>query len=344
MSSHPGLHSHADLLPLDGGLVGRPRPDVSVVVPAFNEADALPLLASRISDVLGRADLRWELILVDDGSRDGTAGIIRALVAEHDEVRGRLLAGRQGKSLALVSGLRAARGRVVVTMDADLQDLPEEIPRLLSALRSRELDVVQAWRERRNDTPFKRMASWAFNRLCSAFSGLPLHDVNCGFKAMQARAARSLRLGPDLHRFIPVLLHRQGFAVGEEPVRHARRAFGRSKYGWGRYVRGFSDLVTVVLLPRLLQAAQPAFGPIALLCLLGSAASAGALLAWGSLSRMGLLWEAGLTSLGLAVAGLLALVLSLLARAEDRPPAEPRIAEELEPPSASGRDPGPRLR
>jgi len=298
---------------LTGGQA-EPAPEISVVVPAHNEQPSIELLAGRVRDVLDREGRTWELILVDDGSDDGTGDAIRALHAQDERIRGRILRRRHGKSAALRVGLASARGDLVVTMDADLQDLPEEIPTMLAGIERRGLDVVQAWRKERNDPGFKVFASWVFNAMCSAFSGLRLRDVNCGFKAMTRRAARSLDLGSDLHRFIPVLLHRQGFAVGEVEVRHARRAFGHSKYGVLRYFRGFNDLIGVVLLPRLLHAAAPLMGPAALVLMLAAIGFGLALLTMLMVGHVGMLWETGLTALGLGVASLLCLALSLLSR------------------------------
>jgi len=289
-------------------------PDVSVVVPAHNEFPSIELLAGRVRDVLDREGRTWELIVVDDGSDDGTADALHRLRAEDPRFRARILRSRHGKSAALRVGFAAARGSIVVTMDADLQDLPEELPTMLAGIEEQGFDVVQAWRKERNDPGFKVFASWVFNSLCSAFSGLRLRDVNCGFKAMTRDAARTLDLGADLHRFIPVLLHRRGFAVGEVSVRHARRAFGHSKYGVLRYFRGFNDLIGVVLLPRLLLGVAPLLAPVAVVSFLGAVAFAVALGVMLALGHVGLLWETGLSALGLSVAGLLCLSLSLLSR------------------------------
>jgi glycosyltransferase involved in cell wall biosynthesis len=228
----------------------REGPDVSVVIPAHGEASALPLLLDRVAFVLERERLRFEVIVVDDGSADGSAAILRRRHGEDPRLRARILSKRHGKSAALDTGLRAARGRFVVVMDADLQDLPEEIPGLLRALDDGGFDLVQGWRQDRADPRGKVVASRVFNALCARFSGLPLHDVNCGFKAMRRHVLPSLRLGDDMHRFIPVLVQRRGFRVGEVPVRHARRAFGHSKYGPRRYARGLLDLALAVALPR----------------------------------------------------------------------------------------------
>ena len=291
----------------------RPAPDVSVVVPAHNEEPALRALVGRVRDALEQQGHSWELIVVDDGSGDGTPQLLRTLHAEDDRVRVRMLRTRHGKSAALDVGLRSARGDVVVTMDADLQDQPEEIPVLLEALESG-LDVVQAWRVEREDTWFKVVASWVFNALCSAFSGLRLRDVNCGFKAMRRSAALGLHLDADLHRFIPVLLHRQGFRVGEVRVRHARRAHGRSKYGVLRYFRGFTDLIGVILLPRLLHGVAPLLGPLGVLLLLASTGFLAVLVLFAAQGRAGLLWELGLSAGGAFVTALLCFSLAYMAR------------------------------
>lgn len=228
-----------------------PRPRLSIVVPAHDERQSLGQLAHRLRDVLDREGWGFELIVVDDGSRDGTAALLDELGAEDPRFRACYLPRRTGKSAALNLGFASARGEIVVTMDGDLQDLPEEVPRLVRALETRGLDLAQAWRQQREDHPMKVFASHAFNAMCSAFSGLRLRDANCGFKAIRREALEGLVLDDDNHRFIPVLLHRRGFAIGEVPVKHARRAFGHSRYGPLRYLRGFSDLLGVVLLPRI---------------------------------------------------------------------------------------------
>lgn len=289
-------------------------PEVSVVVPARNEAASLDVLAARVRDSLDGAGLTWELVLIDDGSTDGSADRMRALAADDDRVRAQLLAGHQGKSAALACGIHSARGRYVVLMDADLQDLPEEMPVLLEPIRKGDLDLAQGWRIDRQDTPFKVLASRIFNGLCTAFSGLRVHDVNCGFKAMRREVATRLVLAEGMHRFIPVQAWRAGFRVGEVRVRHARRAFGRSRYGALRYLRGLNDLVGAVLLPRILERIAPLLAPVGLLCLLGGGVFAGALLWHLARQQVGQLWELGLSALALGSVGLLALALSALER------------------------------
>lgn len=299
---------------LPGGLSEHPPPEVSVVIPAHDEAPSLELIAGRIRDVLERAERSWEIVFIDDGSRDGSLDILRKLNDEDSRIRVLSLAFRHGKSAALDSGFRAARGSLIVTMDADLQDLPEEIPAMLEALEEEELDLVQAWRNQRNDPLHKVYASHIFNWFSWIFSGLRLHDINCGFKAMRREVAQRLRLGDDMHRFIPILVHRMGGAVGEVPVRHARRAFGRSKYGPMRYLRGFSDLLGVVLLPRLLHRLAPALAPIGVVSLLAAVVVGVILTFFIGSGRLGSLWELGLSTGVLLCGGILCLVLAYFDR------------------------------
>lgn len=315
------------------------RPDVSVVVPAKDEAASLRLLAERVRAVLDAEGLSWELVVVDDGSTDGSDRLLAEL-ARDQRIRPRVLAGNHGKSAALACGLDAARGAYVVLMDADLQDLPEEMPALLAPLRDGRLDLTQGWRTDRQDTAFKRIASKVFNGLCTAASGLRVHDVNCGYKAMTRAVARRLRLSRGMHRFLPVLAWRMGFRVGEVPVRHAHRAFGRSRYGALRYFRGLNDLFSVVLLPRILAHVSPLLAPAGLLSLAGAALCVVALVAQVVMGRAGALWETGLSALALGSVGVLCLALGTLERlgAALEQADQARIWTERELPAPSGRD------
>jgi len=297
---------------LNGDLVDGPT--VSVLVPARNEAASLELLVRRVRETLDGVELSWELILIDDGSTDGSAELIRAIATGEPRVRGRILAGHQGKSAALACGIQASRGRYVVLMDADLQDLPEEMPVLLGPILDDELDLVQGWRIDRQDATLKVLASRIFNGLCTAFSGLRVHDVNCGFKAMRRSVAAHLILAEGMHRFIPVQAWRRGFRVGEVRVRHARRAFGSSRYGALRYLKGLNDLVGAVLLPRILRRTAPLLTPLGLLGLMSGAGCGVVLLMHVVQQKTGQLWELGLSALGLTGFGLLCLALSALER------------------------------
>ncbi len=309
----PGQSNQRPTL-LPGGLAASQQPELSIVVPAHNEEPSLAQLTGRVRDTLDREGITFEIVIVDDGSSDGTAATLHRLRSEDPRFRSRVLSFRHGKSAALDCGFKAARGRVIVTMDGDLQDLPEEIPTMLRALEEQELDLVQGWRKHREDKAFKIFASWVFNSLCSRFSGLRTRDVNCGFKAMRSEVVNDLKLGDDMHRFIPLLAHRRGYRVGEVPVRHARRAFGRSKYGPLRYLRGLNDLIVIALLPRLLRNASPLLGPLGVLCIAMAVALCGLVVFLGATQRLGQLWELGLSSLLLLGIGGLCFALSYLNR------------------------------
>jgi len=221
--------------------------DLSVVVPAYNEAESLPLLHERIRAAVEPLGLRWEVIYVDDGSTDGTRDVLRTLHQADARVVVAELRRNSGKSLALNTGFALAQGAIVVTMDADLQDDPAEIPNLLAKL-DEGYDVVSGWKKHRQDPLSKRVPSWIANHITARMTGLRLHDMNCGLKAYRAECVRELHLYGDLHRYIPILAHYNGFRVTEIPVVHHKRRFGRSKYGPGRLLRGGLDLLTVLFL------------------------------------------------------------------------------------------------
>ena len=228
-----------------------PPPEVSIVVPAWNESGSLVALSERIRKVLEATATDYELIVVDDGSDDDSEVILRRLQRKDPRVQPLFLGAHEGKSAALRAGFSASRGRWVVSMDADLQDLPEELPRLLEALQGDGVDMVQTWREIRQDSWLKIAASRLFNLLSWIFSGVRMRDANCGYKAFRQDALDALQLRSGEHRFVPLLAMRAGLRVIEIPVRHGRRAFGSSRYGLERFPQGLSDLLRVVLLPRI---------------------------------------------------------------------------------------------
>ena len=232
--------------------VAEPFTSLSIVVPVYNEEGNLAELYRRLTAVLTALALPFELILVDDGSTDGTWRAIQGLAADP---RVAALRHRRnfGKARALANGFAAARGDVVITMDGDLQDDPDEIPRFLTALADDGYDLVSGWKQRRQDPLGKTLPSRLFNLTVSRVSGVPLHDFNCGFKAYRSEVVPSIRLYGELHRFTPVLAHAEGFRIGELPVRHHPRRWGRSKYGWQRLVKGFLDLLTVTFLTQYRQ-------------------------------------------------------------------------------------------
>jgi hypothetical protein len=231
-------------------LVGHERaaaPRLSVVVPAMNEEGNVPALHRAIADVLDPIGTTFELILIDDGSTDGTWRAIEDLAGRDPRVVGLRHRRNFGKARGLATGFAAASGELVLTMDADLQDDPVEIPRFLAKL-DEGFDLVSGWKQRRQDPLGKTLPSRVFNATVRVVSGVPLHDFNCGFKIYRADVVRSIRLYGELHRFTPVLAHAEGFRVGELPVRHHPRRWGSSKYGWSRLIKGFLDLLTVKFL------------------------------------------------------------------------------------------------
>jgi glycosyltransferase involved in cell wall biosynthesis len=216
---------------------------ISVVIPVYNERESLATLGRELSDALAGLG-KAEIIFVDDGSRDGSWDEIRTMAALDDRVRGIRLRRNFGKAAALTAGFRAARGEIILTLDADLQDDPAEIPRFLDTL-SGDLDVVSGWKKVRHDPWHKVLPSRFFNAIVSVLTGCHLHDHNCGFKAYRRAVIDEVEIYGELHRFIPVLAHARGFRVGELIVNHRPRRFGRSKYGLSRLVKGFLDVLTV---------------------------------------------------------------------------------------------------
>src|SRR5215212_2380415 len=223
------------------------RPRLSGVAPAMNEAGNIPELHRAIDDVLDATGISFELILVDDGSTDGTWQAIESLSERDQRVIGLRHRRNFGKARGLATGFAAASGDLILTMDADLQDDPTEIPRFLAKL-DEGFDLVSGWKQRRQDPLGKTLPSRLFNATVRAVSGVPLHDFNCGFKIYRPDVVRSIGLYGELHRFTPVLAHAEGFRVGELPVRHHPRRWGKSKYGWSRLIKGFLDLLTVTFI------------------------------------------------------------------------------------------------
>jgi glycosyltransferase involved in cell wall biosynthesis len=223
-----------------------PRPSVSVVVPALNEVQSIEPLYVEVSAVMDALGEGWELVFVDDGSGDGTVDKMWALADRDPRVRVVKFVRNFGKSAAYMAGFEQIRGRMVVTLDADLQDDPHEIPRMLGRMRAEGWDLIVGWKQgRTGNEPHKALPSKVFNGLIALLFGLSLHDSNCGFRVMRAEVARSLDLYGDQYRFIPELAHVKGFRVTEEGVNHRKRKFGRSKYGPKRFWTGLLDLITV---------------------------------------------------------------------------------------------------
>jgi glycosyltransferase involved in cell wall biosynthesis len=221
--------------------------DLSVVVPILDERDSLAELHAGLTAVLGRLGKSYEILFVDDGSRDGSLEICRELSASDPRVGLIELRRHFGKAAALQAGFKFARGAVVITMDGDLQDRPEEIPAFLAALGD-DVDLVCGWKHNRQDPANKTVPSRIFNAVTSRLTGVRLHDFNCGFKAYRRDLVDDLDLYGDLYRFIPVFAHTKGYRIREIPIRHSPRRHGKSKFGGKRYLRGALDLLTVLFL------------------------------------------------------------------------------------------------
>ncbi len=236
--------------------------DLSIVVPLYNEVESLPELSEWIHRVLSGRQLTYELIFVDDGSNDGSWEQIEQLSKKYKEVRGAKFRRNYGKSAALHTGFHMVRGDVVITMDADLQDSPEEIPELRRMIIDEGLDVVSGWKKKRYDPFFtKRVPTKLFNWAARKVSGIRLHDFNCGLKAYRRNVVKSVEVYGDMHRYIPVLAKGNGFTrIGEKVVQHQERKYGVTKFGMDRFVKGFLDLLTVSFLTRFAKKPMHLFG------------------------------------------------------------------------------------
>jgi glycosyltransferase involved in cell wall biosynthesis len=238
---------------------------ISLVIPVYNEQESLVALLAEIEATARQANLELEVIFVDDGSRDGSWTVIAEQAHALPWVHGIRFRRNFGKAAALSAGFRAARGDIVFTLDADLQDDPQEIPRFLAALADRH-DVVSGWKRTRHDPWHKVFPSRVFNAMVSWLTGVKLHDHNCGMKCYRAEIFREVKLYGELHRFIPVLAAARGFRVSEIEIKHRPRRFGYSKYGVRRFMKGFLDLLTVKFLTGFGQRPQHLLGSIGLVC------------------------------------------------------------------------------
>ncbi len=262
---------------------------LSVVVPVFNEAPSLRTLHAELSEVAAAQHYDLEIIFIDDGSTDESWEHIVQLAAADPRVRGIRFRRNFGKAAALSAGFAAARGQYVMTLDADLQDDPREIPNFLRCIESTDqggpLDVVSGWKRRRHDPWHKVWPSRVFNWLVSRVTGVRLHDHNCGMKCYRQEVLREIRLYGELHRFVPVLAAARGFRVGEIAIQHRPRRYGRSKYGFERFTRGLLDLMTVQFLTGYGQRPQHLLGKMGLLCFLLGLLGLTALGVWWIVSR-----------------------------------------------------------
>jgi dolichol-phosphate mannosyltransferase len=240
---------------------------LSTVIPVYNEVDSLETLHRELAEVAEKHDYKLDVIFVDDGSSDGSWQVIQRLAQHDSRVTGIRFRRNFGKAAALSAGFARARGELVMTLDADLQDDPHEIPRFLAQM-DQQLDVVSGWKKVRHDPWHKVWPSRVFNWLVSSLTGVRLHDHNCGMKCYRREIFNEVRLYGELHRFVPVLAHARGYRVGELVINHRARRFGHSKYGLRRFTRGFLDLLTVKFLTGFGQRPQHLLGTAGLLLFL----------------------------------------------------------------------------
>lgn len=221
--------------------------DISIIVPLLNEAESLPELCSRIDGVMAGAGLDYELIMVDDGSTDASWEQIESLAKDNARIHGIRFRRNYGKSAALYCGFERAQGDVVVTMDADLQDFPEEVPEMYRMIKEEGWDIVSGWKQHRQDNALtKNLPSKLYNATARRITGIKLHDMNCGLKAYRNEVVKSIEVYGEMHRYIPYLAKNAGFTrITEKPTQHAKRKYGSSKFGMNRFVNGFLDLMSL---------------------------------------------------------------------------------------------------
>ena len=237
--------------------------EISIVIPLLNEAESLPELTRWIARVLEAQGLSYEVILIDDGSTDDSWSVIEALAVEDATLRGIRFNRNYGKSAALNVGFEATLGRVVCTMDADLQDSPEELPELYRMIVEDEFDLVSGWKQKRFDPLSKTIPTKLFNGATRWISGIQLHDFNCGLKAYDQRVVKSIEVYGEMHRYIPVIAKWNGFRkIGEKVVQHQERKYGVTKFGLERFVYGFLDLASITFVSRFRRRPMHFFGTL----------------------------------------------------------------------------------
>ncbi len=226
--------------------------DLSIIISLYNEEESLSELVAWITSVMQKEGYSYELIMVDDGSQDGSWNIIRKLSADNPNIRGISFRRNYGKSAALYEGFKAASGRVVVTMDADLQDSPEEIPEMYDMVVKQGYDIVSGWKQHRQDNKLtKNLPSKLYNATARWITGIKLHDMNCGLKAYKNEVVKNIEVYGEMHRYIPYLAKNAGFSrITEKPVHHQKRKYGKSKFGIERFVNGFLDLLSLWFLSK----------------------------------------------------------------------------------------------
>src|SRR3954471_3661350 len=235
--------------------------DVSIIVPLIDEEESLPELTDWIHRVVKEHQYSYEIILIDDGSTDNSWKVIESLQKQNPHIKGIKFQRNYGKSAALNEGFKAAKGEVVITMDADLQDSPDEIPFLRDMILSGGFDIVSGWKKVRHDPISKTVPSRFFNWITSKVSKIKLHDFNCGLKAYRSKVVKSIEVYGEMHRYIPVIAKWAGFKrIGEKVVEHRARKYGVTKFGWERFINGFLDLTTITFVSRFSKKPMHFFG------------------------------------------------------------------------------------
>jgi glycosyltransferase involved in cell wall biosynthesis len=243
--------------------------DLSIIIPLFNEEESLPELCKWIDKVVKKMDITFEVILVDDGSTDNSWKTIQAMWEQYPTIRAYRFGRNYGKSAALDMGFHNCLGKVVITMDADLQDSPDEIPKLYSMIVDKGFNLVSGWKQKRFDPISKTIPSKLFNQVTSWFSGIKLHDFNCGLKAYQGKVVKTIHLYGEMHRYIPVIAKQNGFGkIGELVVEHRARKYGVTKFGLERFIFGFLDLLSISFVSRFKKRPMHFFGSLGTLSFL----------------------------------------------------------------------------
>jgi len=236
--------------------------DISIVIPLLNEEESLPELVSWIKKVMNENNFSFEIVFVDDGSYDNSWNIIKKIKSEYQNIKAIKFQRNYGKAAGLHSGFKIAEGDVIVTMDADLQDNPEEIPEMYKMIIEEKYDLVSGWKKKRHDPLFsKNLPSKFYNWTARKISGIKLHDFNCGLKAYRRQVVKSIEIYGDMHRYIPILAKQAGFKrIGEKVVLHQKRKYGVTKYGLDRFVKGFLDLMTITVITKFGKSPMHFFG------------------------------------------------------------------------------------
>ena len=286
--------------------------DISVVVPLYNEEESLPELVQWIDRVACENGLSYEIILIDDGSTDRSWSVVEELKRQYDQIKGVSFLRNYGKSAALYEGFKIAEGEVVFTMDADLQDSPDEIPEMRRMILEDGYDLVSGWKKRRYDPIGKRWPSKFFNLTARVVSGIKLHDFNCGLKAYRSKVVKSIEVYGEMHRYIPILAKHAGFKrIGEKVVEHRERKYGVSKFGIERMVKGYLDLISVSFMSHFGRSPMYLFGSLGTLMFLFGGITA----VWIIVKKVvaqsnGLVWR-GVTEQPLFYLALLAIILGV---------------------------------